>query len=72
MYWLSLLWYCHTDIAKIGKQGKPELLESVIDPGLGEGFAQTSELIADCKGQLTSQVTRIRELRAKKEENPRK
>jgi elongator complex protein 1 len=55
---------------QIGKQGKPELLESVVDPGLGEGFAQTSELIADCKAQLTAQVNRLRELRAKKEENP--
>ncbi|KAI5847254.1 IKI3 family-domain-containing protein [Morchella snyderi] len=55
---------------QIGKQGKPALLESVVDPGLGEGFAQTSELIADCKAQLTAQVNRLRELRAKKEENP--
>jgi elongator complex protein 1 len=44
---------------------KPELLESVIDPGLGEALASSTELLAECKGQLLAQVPRIRELRAK-------
>jgi elongator complex protein 1 len=43
----------------------PELLESVIDPGLGDASASSTELLAECKGQLLAQVPRIRELRAK-------
>lgn len=35
-----------------------------------DGFNTISELIADCKGQIQAQVTRIRELRVKKEEDP--
>lgn len=41
------------------------MLESVIDPGLGEAFASSTELLADCKSQLLAQVPRIRELRLK-------
>ena len=44
---------------------KPELLENVIDPGLGEALASSTELLAECRGQLLAQVPRIRELRAK-------
>ncbi|RPA90649.1 IkappaB kinase complex, IKAP component [Choiromyces venosus 120613-1] len=63
---------CHFGEAMrlIGKHGAPELLETVVDAGLAEGFAQSSELIADCKRQLKAQLDRIRELRTKKEENP--
>ena len=43
----------------------PELLESVIDPALGEALASSTELLAECKGQLLAQVPRIHELRAK-------
>jgi elongator complex protein 1 len=43
----------------------PELLEQVIDPGLGEALASSTELLAECKAQLLAQVPRIRELRAK-------
>lgn len=43
----------------------PELLEEVIDPGLGEALASSTELLAECKAQLLAQVPRIRELRAK-------
>ena len=42
-----------------------QLLESVIDPGLGEALASSTELLAECKAQLLAQVPRIRELRAK-------
>lgn len=49
---------------------RPELLESVIDTGLVEGMASMSELLADCKSQLNAQTPRIRELRAKKAEDP--
>jgi elongator complex protein 1 len=44
---------------------RPELLESVIDPGLAEALASSTELLAECKAQLQAQVPRIRELRAK-------
>jgi elongator complex protein 1 len=44
---------------------RPELLESVIDPGLADALASSTELLAECKAQLQAQVPRIRELRAK-------
>jgi elongator complex protein 1 len=43
----------------------PELLEEVIDPGLGDALASSTELFAECKAQLLAQVPRIRDLRAK-------
>lgn len=49
----------------IALKQQPELLESVVDPGLGEAFASSTELLADCKAQLLAQVPRIRELRLK-------
>lgn len=47
-----------------------ELVELTIDPGLLEGFAQISELVADCNAQIKSQVSRINELRTKKAQDP--
>ncbi|OBT44189.1 hypothetical protein VE00_04835 [Pseudogymnoascus sp. WSF 3629] len=43
----------------------PELLEpnGVIDTGLTDSLGVTTELLAECKGQLNAQVPRIRELR---------
>lgn len=52
------------------KYKKPELIEKVVDPELGEGFGTIAELLADCKGQVNSQLKRLRELRTKKEEDP--
>lgn len=49
---------------------KPELIEKVVDAELGEGFGTIAELLADCKGQVNSQLKRLRELRTKKEEDP--
>ncbi|KAL8934000.1 MAG: hypothetical protein Q9216_006116 [Gyalolechia sp. 2 TL-2023] len=46
------------------------LLESVFDPGLAENMASITELLADCKAQLTAQVPRIHELREKKKRDP--
>ncbi|QSZ31521.1 hypothetical protein DSL72_001088 [Monilinia vaccinii-corymbosi] len=46
-------------------KARPDLLESVIDPGLGDALASSTELLADCKAQLLAQVPRIRELREK-------
>ncbi|EAZ63697.2 RNA polymerase II Elongator subunit [Scheffersomyces stipitis CBS 6054] len=52
------------------KQKKPELIETVVDTQLNEGFGTIAELLADCKGQMNSQLRRLRELRAKKAEDP--
>lgn len=54
----------------IGLHQRTDLLDSVIDQGLVEGMASMTELLADCKSQLNAQVPRIRELRAKKAEDP--
>jgi elongator complex protein 1 len=43
----------------------PELLEEVVDPGLTDALASSTELLAECKVQLLAQVPRIHELRAK-------
>lgn len=47
-----------------------DLLPSIFDTGLTENMASITELLADCKAQLTAQVPRIRELRQKKKEDP--
>lgn len=52
-------------------RGEPHLLDTVIDHELGAGMASTTELLADCKGQINAQVPRLRELRANKEKDPR-
>ncbi|GME69118.1 unnamed protein product [[Candida] boidinii] len=52
------------------EEKKPELIEQVVEPAIGEGFGVVAELLADCKGQITSQLNRLRELRTKKEEDP--
>ena len=49
---------------------RPELIEKIVDPGLGECFGTIAELLADCKGQVNSQLRRLRELRTKKREDP--
>jgi elongator complex protein 1 len=45
----------------------PQLLEKdgIIDSGLTDALGSTTELLAECKGQLAAQVPRIKELRAK-------
>lgn len=50
---------------------KVGLLETV-DTGLVECFNSTTELLADCKAQIGAQVPRLRELRVKKLQEPRK
>lgn len=49
---------------------KLELLESVLDAGLVEAFNSTTELLSDCKSQISAQVPRLRDLRVKKEQDP--
>jgi elongator complex protein 1 len=44
---------------------RPELLEPVIDIGLADALASSTELLAECRAQLLAQVPRTRELRLK-------
>ena len=63
--------YHFSDAVRIaGLYQRLDLLESVIDPGLQEGMATMTELLAECKNQLDAQVPRLRELRTKKIEDP--
>lgn len=48
----------------------PELVEEVIYPGALESKSQLAEELAEMKSQLSKQVTRLRELRVKKVEQP--
>lgn len=52
------------------EQKQTQLLESVVDVQLGEGFGTIAELLADCSSQSLSQLKRLRELREKKESDP--
>ncbi|ODQ49573.1 hypothetical protein PICMEDRAFT_71116 [Pichia membranifaciens NRRL Y-2026] len=52
------------------EEGKPELIEEVVDPSIREGFGSIAELLADCKGQIESQLKRLRDLREKKNLDP--
>ncbi|KAI9849569.1 MAG: hypothetical protein M1838_000111 [Thelocarpon superellum] len=64
--------YFFAEAARIlGLKRRLDLLEPVIDQGLIDGLVTTSELLAECRGQINAQVPRIRELRTKKEEDPR-
>lgn len=54
----------------IALHARPDLLDSVLDPGLIDALAATTELLADCKAQLHAQVPRLRDLRAKKADDP--
>ncbi|KAF2004864.1 elongator complex protein 1 [Amniculicola lignicola CBS 123094] len=49
---------------------QPSLISSIIDPGLIEKSAEMTEFLADMKTQLLAQVPRLRDLRAKKEQDP--
>lgn len=67
--------YCkdyHYDdaILLISKANRPELMSEQIESLVGEGFGTIAELVSDCKGQINSQVKRLRELRSKKREDP--
>ncbi|KAI6781536.1 Elongator complex protein-like protein [Emericellopsis cladophorae] len=52
------------------QRGRPELLTTAVDAGLAEALGSTTEFLADCKAQLTSQLPRIAELRRKAAEDP--
>ncbi|KAI9801398.1 MAG: hypothetical protein M1825_003377 [Sarcosagium campestre] len=54
----------------LGLRDRHDLVETIINQGLIDGFKSYTELLADCKGQVNAQVPRLRELRAKKTEDP--
>ncbi|CAK7228876.1 Putative elongator complex protein 1 [Sporothrix eucalyptigena] len=47
-----------------------DLLQTEVDPGLGDALSSSTELLADCRSQLKAQVPRILELRQKALEDP--
>ncbi|KAF2635875.1 elongator complex protein 1 [Massarina eburnea CBS 473.64] len=51
-------------------RAQSSLIEEVIDPGLIERSGDMTEFLADMKGQLQAQIPRLRDLRAKKAEDP--
>ncbi|RMX99264.1 hypothetical protein D0868_09634 [Hortaea werneckii] len=54
----------------VAKHKRPELLKSVVDPGLIEASASMTEMLAEMRTQVNAQVPRLRELREKKAEDP--
>lgn len=55
---------------QVVSKGSPRLLETIIDPGLIDGTSGMTELLAEMKSQLVAQLSRLRELRRKKAEDP--
>lgn len=70
IYYFCKAYLYDTAIMTAIRHNKPELIEDVVDPQLDDGFGVIAELLADCKGQVNSQLKRLRELRTKKEEDP--
>ena len=54
----------------LSQNGLTEKIPQIVEAGLTEKFSEMTELLADCKGQLEAQTSRIVELRKKKEEDP--
>ncbi|KAJ8100380.1 IKI3 family-domain-containing protein [Lipomyces tetrasporus] len=52
------------------QQNSSDYLEEIVNPALIEGFNQITELLSDCRGQLSAQLERLRELRLKKSNDP--
>ncbi|KAF2210146.1 hypothetical protein CERZMDRAFT_46102 [Cercospora zeae-maydis SCOH1-5] len=57
-------------IRLVTRRKQLDLLKSVIDPGLIETSATTTELLAEMKTQLQHQLPRLHDLRQKKQEDP--
>lgn len=49
---------------------RADLLQTHVDPGLGDALSSSTELLADCRSQIKAQVPRILELRQKALEDP--
>ena len=63
--------YLFADAIRLaGLHRRSDLLDTIIDAGLVDCFNSTTELLAECKGQLAAQVPRLRELRVKKAQDP--
>jgi elongator complex protein 1 len=58
-------------IGLVTRRNMPSLLTEIVDSGLLDGFTTISELLADCKSQIRAQVSRLEELRVKREQEPR-
>jgi elongator complex protein 1 len=54
----------------LGLKNCPDLIGEVVDSGLAEAFASSTEILSDMKAQLLAQVPRIRELRLKALQDP--
>jgi elongator complex protein 1 len=50
--------------------GKHSLIPEIVDSGLADAMGSTTDLLADCKNQLNSQVPRIAELRVRRAADP--
>lgn len=50
--------------------GKQNLVEDIVDNGLAEAMGSMTDLLADCKSQLNTQVPRVRELRELRAADP--
>lgn len=59
-------------VSQIALRELPGLLEDIVDPGVLEARAQISEDLTDMREQLQKQVSRLRELRINKIEQPGK
>lgn len=57
-------------IRLVGITGQRQWIEELVNPGLIDGAASMSEMLGECREQLRNQVPRLRELRAKKAEDP--
>jgi elongator complex protein 1 len=57
-------------VSQIALHDHPGLLEEIIDPAVLEARAQITEDTTEMREQLQKQVTRLRELRVKKAEEP--
>lgn len=71
----AVILYCKSydfdDAIVLAVQSRKEnLLESSVDEQLSEAFGTIAELLADCRGQVVSQVRRLREIREKKSIDP--
>jgi len=65
---LSLLYSRH--LGQVSLHSKPELLEDVILPGALESRSQLADDLSEMGEQLYKQVSRLKELRVKKAEEP--
>lgn len=63
--------HAFTDATRLAAlHGAPDLIASIIQPGIIDATASLTETLADCKAQLASQLPRLRELRKLKSVDP--